>query len=143
MELHQGGARVSQARPPDAPLLQAGQDAPLPVPFCPEMLQVRAEAYALFGLLVLSPVCPGVPGGLPWECMAPGTRGSFPAQKEGSGTGVVTLAFTHHESRAGGPMASDRQRTNVRLGSENSHKHLLLSRAEMENFPEGSSVTTD
>lgn len=53
------------------------------------------------------------------------------------------LAFAYHESRAGGLTAGDRQRTNVLLGFENSHEHLFLSRAEMENFPEGSSVTAD
>lgn len=43
----------------------------------PETLLLRAEAYALFGLLVLFQVCPGVPGGLPWEWMAPDARGLY------------------------------------------------------------------
>lgn len=40
-------------------------------------------------------------------------------------------------------MAGNRQRTNVRLGLENSHKHPLVSWAEAGNFPEGSSVARD
>ena len=40
-------------------------------------------------------------------------------------------------------MAGNRQRTNVWLGLENSHKHPLVSWAEAGNFPEGSSVTRD
>lgn len=71
------------------------------------------------------------------------TEGACPALKQGPGTGAITLALTYYESCARGLMASNRRRTNVWLGPENSHKHLLMSRAEMENFPEGSSVTAD
>lgn len=83
----------------------------------------------------LAPAFPGVPRCARREGPAPGTR---VLTCRGGGT-------WDWRGRAGFrlPAASGGQGTNVRPGCERPPPHLLLSRAETQNFPAGSSAATD